>query len=98
MNCKPMYDNVLIRMKKVGSEELSPGGIIIPKNEFSDTYSEGEIVAIGEGYRVDDKLVPLKVEVGDTIIFRKGVEIKIVIDGEEFGLTSEGTILAIKEE
>ena len=97
MNCKPMYDNVLIRMNEVGSEEVRESGIILPKNEFSDLYNEGEIVAIGEGYRVDDKLVPLKVKVGDKVIFRKGVELKVTVNGEELALTSEGTILAIRE-
>ena len=94
---KPMYDNVLIRVDKAGSEEVRDSGIIIPKNEFSDQYNEGEIVAIGEGYRVDDKIVPLKVKAGDKVIFRKGVEIKVTVNGEELALTSEGTILAVQE-
>lgn len=94
---KPMYDNVLIKMKKSAVEEIRKSGIVIPKNEFSDRYNEGKIVAIGEGYRVDDKLIPLKVKVGDNVIFRKGVEIEVIVDGEELALTSEGTILAIQK-
>lgn len=67
---RPLYDRVLIkRLEEL--EEKSPAGIIIP-----DTAKEkgqlGTVIAVGEGRRTDaGPLTPLKVKVGDTVLFAK---------------------------
>ena len=48
MGFKPLHDRVLIR--RVGEEEKSAGGIIIP-DTAQEKPSEGEIVAVGSGVR-----------------------------------------------
>ncbi len=67
---RPLYDRVLIkRLEEL--EEKSPAGIIIP-----DTAKEkgqlGTVIAVGEGRRTDaGSLTPLRVKVGDTVLFAK---------------------------
>lgn len=69
-NIRPLYDRVLVkRLDEL--EEKSPAGIIIP-----DTAKEkgqlGSIIAVGEGRRMESgSLAPLRVKVGDTVVFAK---------------------------
>ena len=66
---KPLYDRVLI--KRLESEQMSAGGIIIPDTAQEKTQM-GAVVATGEGKLMNDGSVrPLKVKTGDKIIFGK---------------------------
>ena len=110
MKFEPMYDNIIVKPKK--QQEKTAGGIFIPEPETSTPYSEGIVVAVGpgriakasyvleseDGYEIDD-VIPLRVKIGDHVIYRKMTEIPIKDDsGEEFMLLSEGTVLAIKRD
>ena len=96
MSLRPMYDNVIIIPHK--AEELTSGGLYISNPDHAKQYAEGEVVAIGDGYIQKDGTVrPLKVKLGDIVIYRKMVEVDISDAIEERYLISEGTILAVKE-
>ena len=91
----PMYDNVLIR--KAGEEVKSAGGIIIANPELSKSYAEGEVITVGEGYKLQDGTIrPLKVKTGDVVIFRKMTEISIELDGVEYFVLSEANVMGIR--
>ena len=95
MSLKPMYDNIIV--KPVKAQTKTEGGIYLSNPDKVQQYGEGVVVAVGGGYRVDGKLVPLQVEVGDTILYRKGVEVQLEDDdGNEIFLFSEANTLAIK--
>ena len=74
---QPMYDRVLL--KRQNAEATSKGGLILPmgaqeKNHFCT------VVAVGDGRLTDEgKVIPLKVEVGMTVLIGKwsGDEIKV---------------------
>jgi len=90
-----MYDNIIVKPIKV--EQKSAGGIYLGITDTSNVYSEGVVVAVGQGYRVNGELILLKVKVGDTVIYRKGVEIEMKDDnGETVVIVSEAQVLAIK--
>lgn len=95
MSIKPMYDNIVI--KPIKADEKTAGGIYIANNTTLQAHEEGEVVAIGEGYRVNGELVPLRVNVGDTVLYRKGVEVATKDEnGDDIVILSEGTVLAIR--
>jgi chaperonin GroES len=95
MKFKPLYDKLLI--KRDDAEEVSPGGIFIPK-AAEETPSKGVVVAAGEGYRTESgALLDLKVKVGDQIIFGKYAGSEVVIDGEKFIIIEEENVLGIIE-
>ena len=50
-------------------------------------------MAVGEGRFEEGRLIPVKVKVGDTVIFQWGDELKI--DGENYQIVGESSILAI---
>jgi chaperonin GroES len=81
MNIRPLHDRVLV--KRMEEETTSAGGIVIP-DSATEKPQRGEIVAAGNGKRLDSgEVVPLEVKVGDTVLFGKysGTEIKELGEG-----------------
>ena len=91
----PLFDKVLIKeFDKNEKNRVTDYGIIIPDPVNEDRGAKrGKIVAVGEGKYEDGKLVPMSVKKGDEILFSWGDEIKI--NGEEYQIVSESSILAI---
>ncbi|QGM20932.1 co-chaperone GroES [Spiribacter sp. 2438] len=95
MNLRPLHDRVVV--KRMEEERTTPGGIVIP-----DTATEkpirGEVVAVGNGKRLDNGEVrALDVKVGDKVLFGKfsGTEVKV---GEEDVLVMrEDDVMAVIE-
>ena len=95
MGFKPLHDRVAI--KRVGEEEKSAGGIIIP-DTAQEKPSEGKVVAVGSGARADDGSVrKLDVKVGDKILFGKFGGTDVKVDGEDLLIVRESDILGIVE-
>ncbi len=92
-NFRPLHDRILV--KRIQKEEKSEGGIIIP-DAAQEKPQEGEVVAIGNGKRMDDgKLIPLEVKAGDRILFGKYSGNEIKIDGSEHLILREDEVLGI---
>lgn len=92
---RPIYDKIVV--KRVEEQEKTAGGIILP-----DTAKEkpqvGEVVAVGEGrLGKTDQLIPLKVKVGDKVLFNKYAGTEVELDGEKYLVMSEDEVLAIIE-
>ena len=95
MKIKPLHDRVLVR--RVGSEEKTAGGIIIP-DTAQEKPMEGEVLAVGSGARGDDgKLHPLDVSKGDRILFGKWSGTEVSVEGEELLIMKESDIMGILE-
>jgi len=90
----PLGDRVLI--KPQGKEEKSHAGIIIPDTIDKEKPEMGKVVAVGEGKTTDSgELIPMKVEVGDVILFSKYGPDEVTINDEDYLILSESNILAI---
>ncbi len=95
MKIKPLYDRVII--KRIEEEEKTKGGIVIP-DTAKEKPIQGEVIAVGEGKRLDDgSLRPLQVKVGDKVLFGKYAGTEIQIEGEERLIMREEDIMAIVE-
>ncbi len=92
---QPLADRVLIKPFS-GDDKKSPSGIIIPETISKEKPEQGEVVAVGEG-RMDQngKIVPMRVKVGDMVLFSKYGFDDVKIDEEEFFILKEENILAI---
>jgi len=92
---KPLGDKVLVKPNT--STEKTAGGIVLP-DTAKERPQEGEVVAVGPG-RVTDNGEKVKVNVkeGDTVIYSKygGTEIKV--EGQEYLILDESSLLAVKE-
>ena len=90
----PLGDRVLI--KPQGKEEKSHAGIIIPDTIDKEKPEMGKVVAVGEGKTTDSgELIPMKVEVGDVILFSKYGPDEVTINDEDYLILSESNILAV---
>ena len=95
MKFRPLQDRILI--KRIDKEEKTSGGIIIP-DTAKEKPQEGEVVAVGNGKRLDDgKVAPMDVKKGDRVLFGKYSGSEIKIDGEEHLILREEEILGILE-
>jgi chaperonin GroES len=93
MKIRPLYDRIVV--KRIEEQETVRGGIIIP-DSAKEKPQEGEVVAVGNGKRLEDgKLVPLDVKVGDRILFGKYSGSDIKLDGEEYMIMREDEILGV---
>ena len=95
MKFRPLHDRVVVR--RIEQAEKSAGGIIIP-DTAKEKPQEGEVVAVGNGKRLDDgKLAPLDVKPGDRILFGKYSGSEIKLDGQEYLIMREDDVLGILE-
>ncbi len=66
---RPLYDRVLL--KRIEHEETTPSGLYIP-DAAKEKAQMGTVIAVGAGkITPEGKLLPLTVQVGDTVFFGK---------------------------
>jgi chaperonin GroES len=95
MKFRPLHDRVLVR--RLGSEEKTAGGIIIP-DSAQEKPMEGEIVAVGTGSKAEDgKVTPLDVKAGERVLFGKWSGTEVLVDGEELVIMKESDIMGVIE-
>ncbi|WP_018249284.1 co-chaperone GroES [Orenia marismortui] len=93
MNIKPLADRVVI--KSVEKEEKTKSGIVLP-DTAKEKPQEGEVVAVGEGKKLDNgEVIAPEVSVGDVVIYGKFAGTEIKHEGEEYLILSEKDILAL---
>lgn len=91
----PLHDRVVI--KPLSEEEINktPSGIIIPETVSKEKPEQGIVVAVGEGKWDDGVLVPMRVKVGDKVVFSRYGYDEVKIEGTEYYVLREENILAI---
>ncbi len=90
---RPLYDRIIVRRLK--AEEKTPGGIIIPDNA-KEKPIEGEVLAVGNGKRLEDgTMQPLEVKVGDRVLFGKYSGVEVKIDGADRLILREDEVLGV---
>ncbi len=95
MNIRPLYDRIVV--KRIEDKETIQGGIIIP-DSAKEKPQEGQVIAVGQGKRLDTgKVVALDVKPGDRILFGKYSGSEIKLDGEEYVIMREDEVLGILE-
>jgi len=95
MNIRPLQDRVIVR--RMEEERTSAGGIVIP-DSATEKPMKGEILAIGEGKRLDNgDICALSVKVGDTVLFGKYSGTEVKVDGVDVVVMREDDILGIVE-
>ena len=95
MKIRPLQDRILV--KRLESEAVSTGGIIIPDNA-KEKPMEGQVIAVGNGKKLDDgSLQKPDVKVGDKVLFSKYAGSEVKIDGVEHLVLREDDLLGVIE-
>lgn len=93
MAIRPLHDRIIV--KRLEKEAKTLGGIIIP-DSAKEKPQEGQVVAVGEGKKLDDGTrAQMDVKQGDTVLFGKYAGTEIQIEGEDHLIMREDDILAI---
>ena len=97
MRLKPVNDKIVVKPYEDKQDTITEGGIILPDTVQDGTLVEGKVVAIGEGmYSASGTLIPVVVDVGDTILYNKNaMKAEHTIDGETYILMSVNEIMSI---
>lgn len=92
---QPLGDKVLVQPSTAG--EQTAGGIVLP-DSAKERPQEGTVVSVGPGRTLDSgEKSPITVKEGDLVIYSKygGTEIKL--DGTDYLILDESSILAVKQ-
>ena len=97
MRLKPVNEKIVVKPNEDKQDTITEGGIILPDTVQDGTLTEGKVVAIGEGmYSASGTLIPVVVDVGDTILYNKNaMKAEHTIDGETYILMSVNEIMSI---
>jgi chaperonin GroES len=90
---RPLHDRVVVR--RVETETTSAGGIVLP-GSASEKPSQGEVLAVGTGKKLDNGTVQaVDVKVGDTVVFGQYGGNTVKINNEELLILNESDIHGI---
>jgi len=90
---EPLYDRVIVR--PLEQDEFTKGGIIIPDN-CKEKPIKGIVIAKGEGKRCEDgKIYPIRVDVGDVVLFGRYSGTNYICEKVEYLFLKEQEIMAI---
>ena len=93
LSIAPLADRVVV--EPASKEEVSVSGIIIPDTAKQEKPERGTVVAVGPGKFDDGVQVPMSVKIGDTVLFSKYGYDEVKIDGTEYLILAESSILGI---
>ena len=99
MNLKPLYEKIVIEIDDK-QEIKSATGLSYTKNMSISANSTmiGKVVAVGEGRLLSDgTIVPLKVKVGDKVVFSIMQEVNYNDGSKDYTILSESMILLVLE-
>lgn len=99
MNLKPLYEKIVVELNDK-QEIKSSTGLSYTKNMSISANSTmiGTVVAIGEGRLLSDgTIIPLKVKVGDKVVFSKMQGDNYNDGNKDYTILSESMILLILE-
>ena len=95
INVAPLGDRILVK-PELAEAEKTKSGIIIPDTAKKEKPEQGVVLAVGEGKRNEKgDVLPMRVKVGDTVVFSKYGYQDITVNDEELYIISENDILAI---
>jgi chaperonin GroES len=94
---RALHDKVILR--KVESEEIISGGIIIPDNG-KERANQYKVVDVGQGMYNPHLggYYPMLLEVDDIVIVPKAVVVQVSVDGEEYFICREVDVLTVVTE
>ena len=96
MKLNPLHDRVVVR--RIEADTQTSSGIIIPDNA-AEKPDQGTVLAVGAGRRTEaGTIVPMSLNVDDTVLFGKYAGQTVKIQGEEVLILKEEEIYAIIEQ
>ncbi|MFQ6098838.1 MAG: co-chaperone GroES [Armatimonadota bacterium] len=91
---KPLGNRVLIR--PLTEDDKTAGGIVLPDSAKKKPL-EGEILAVGDGERLDSgEVAPIPLNVGDVVVYPEFGGTEVRVNEEDLLIVDADSILAVK--
>ena len=96
MSLKPLDDRIVVQPNE--AEQTTASGLVIP-DTAKEKPQQGKVLAVGPGKRSENsgELIPLDIEVGQTVLYSKYGGTEVTIDGDDLLILSSRDVLAIVE-
>jgi len=96
MNLKPLDDRIVVLPNE--AEQTTASGLVIP-DTAKEKPQQGKVLAVGPGKRTENtgELVPVGIDVGQTVLYSKYGGTEITVDGEDLLILASRDVLAIVE-
>src|SRR4051812_29905670 len=92
---EPLGDRIVVKPSEKEGEKKLSSGIILAAAADKEKPAQGTVVAVGPGKYEDGKRVPPQVKVGDTVLFSKYGFDEVKVEGVEYYILSESSVLAV---
>ena len=96
MNLKPLDDRIVVRPNEAETQTAS--GLVIP-DTAKEKPQQGEVLAVGPGKRSETsgEVIPVDINVGDTVLYSKYGGTEVAANGEDLLVLNSRDVLAIVE-
>ena len=94
MSLKPLDDRIVVQPNE--AEQTTASGLVIP-DTAKEKPQQGKVLSVGPGKRAENtgELIPLGIEVGQTVLYSKYGGTEVTIDGSDLLILSSRDVLAI---
>jgi chaperonin GroES len=90
---RPLGDHILVKPGE--AEQVTASGLVLP-DTAQKKPREGEVLAVGPGRLLENgKRAPMEVSVGDVVVYAQYGGTEVTVDGEDYVILDEGSVLAI---
>ena len=96
MNLKPLDDRIVVRPNEAETQTAS--GLVIP-DTAKEKPQQGEVLAVGPGKRSETsgELIPVDINVGETVLYSKYGGTDVAVNGEDLLVLNSRDVLAVVE-
>ena len=96
MNLKPLDDRIVVQPNE--AEQTTASGLVIP-DTAKEKPQQGKVLAVGPGKRTENsgELIPLGIDVGQTVLYSKYGGTEVTVDGDDLLILASRDVLAIVE-
>lgn len=92
MSAKPLRDFIVVSVVK----EEEKVGLLYKPQTVEEKVVNAKVLRVGSGYLTDSgTIVPLEVQVGDTIVFNKNYAVEVKHNGETVHLLREEHVICV---
>ena len=94
MSLQPLEDRIIVKPGE--AEQTTVSGLVIP-DTAKEKPQQGEVLAVGPGRRSDQtgELIPVDVQVGDTVVYSKYGGTEITDGGSDLLILNARDVLAV---
>ncbi len=95
MKLVPIADRVIL--KAIEEEETTASGIVLPGQSGKEKPSQGEIIAVGPGGKVNGDDVEMVVKKGQKVVYSQYAGNNVKLGDDEYTIIRQSDIMAIIE-